>query len=267
MQKRKGFAPVNDTRLAYEVNGAGTALVLIHGFTLDSRMWDDQFDAFARHYQVIRYDMRGFGQSDLPRASASYAHADDLKALLRYLGVGQAHVLGLSMGAEVAINFALAYPRAVRTLIAADASLGGYSWSPEFVASLGPRNDAARAVGVQAAKEAWLAHALFAPALEQPTVADRLRRMVAAYSGWHLVSADPGRGLDPPAAQQLDKIAVPALIVVGERDLPDFLAISTLLERRIPQRHKIVMRGVGHMSNMEDPAHFNDVVLSYLAPR
>ena len=61
-----GLAEVNGTRLYYEVAGSGQPLVLIHGYTLDTRMWDDQFDAFSQQYQVIRYDLRGFGKSDVP---------------------------------------------------------------------------------------------------------------------------------------------------------------------------------------------------------
>ena len=76
-----GFAEVNGTRRYYEIAGAGRPLVLIHGSTLDTRMWDDQFDIFAQHYQVVRYDVRGFGQSALP-TDEPYARPNDLKSLL-----------------------------------------------------------------------------------------------------------------------------------------------------------------------------------------
>ena len=100
------------TRLYYEVAGSGHPLVLIHGFTLDTRMWDDQFETFAREYQVVRYDRRGFGKSSLP-VDEDYAHADDLAALLEHLGIDRAYVLGLSGGGASAIDFALTYPEAI----------------------------------------------------------------------------------------------------------------------------------------------------------
>ena len=124
---------------------------------------------------------------------------------------------------------------------------------------------AVKEAGVQAAKDVWLEHPLFVPAREQPAVAARLAEMVSAYSGWHWVAAaNPERVLDPPAAQQLSTISAPTLIVVGERDLPDFLAIAAMLEQHIPNGRKVVMPGVGHMSNMENPEGFNQIVLSFL---
>lgn len=97
MQTQSGFAEVNGTRLYYEIAGSGRPLVLIHGMTLDTRMWDDQFEPLAAQYQVVRYDARGFGKSAVPTGE-SYAHTDDLKALLEYLDIAHAFILGLSMG-------------------------------------------------------------------------------------------------------------------------------------------------------------------------
>jgi pimeloyl-ACP methyl ester carboxylesterase len=72
------------------------------------------------------------------------------------------------------------------------------------------------------------------------------------------------RGLDPPAAERLNEVRVPTLVVVGERDLPDFLGIADRLAAEIPSARKIVMNGVGHMSNMEDASAFNSIVLEFL---
>ena len=123
------------TRLYYEVAGSGHPLVFIHGFTLDTRMWDDQFETFAREYQVVRYDRRGFGKSSLP-VDEDYAHADDLAALLEHLGIDRAYVLGLSGGGASAIDFALTYPEAIDGLITVDTVLRGYQWTPRYGALL-----------------------------------------------------------------------------------------------------------------------------------
>ncbi len=79
MNNQSGFAEVNGTRIYYETAGSGHPLVLIHGYTLDTRIWDDQFENFAQRYQVIRYDMRGFGKSSVP-TDESYTHPDDMRA-------------------------------------------------------------------------------------------------------------------------------------------------------------------------------------------
>jgi 3-oxoadipate enol-lactonase len=263
MQAQTGFAEVNGTRLYYEMAGSGDPLVLIHGHTLDTRMWDDQFEPFARHYRVIRYDMRGYGKSALPTAG-SYAPADDLMALLRHLGLRSAHILGQSRGGAVAIDFALTYPEATATLIAVDPVLRGFQWKG-FGKSLSEIHSAGRTSGVEAARQRWLDDALFAASLENLRVAPRLKQIVGDYSGWAWINDEPLRPLDPPSIQQIHRINIPTLVIVGERDVPDFLAIADTLHQRIPNASKVVMAGVGHMSNMEDPELFNKIVFGFLA--
>lgn len=263
MQKQDGFADVNGTRLYYETTGSGHPLVLIHGFTLDTRMWDDQFDVFAEQYQVMRYDLRGFGKSALP-TTAPYTHHDDLRALMEHLGITHAHIMGLSLGGAVAVDFAVSYPEATASLIPVDAALiGGYEWI-EGRPSAGIREQAHHA-GLEAAKTFWLNHPLFAPAQEKPTVAARLVQIVETYSGWHMVNDDPVRVPEPPAIERLGTLRMPTLIIVGERDLFDFRCVADIMEERIARAKKVVMPGVGHMSNMENPEQFNEVVLEFLA--
>ncbi len=259
-----GFADVNGAHLQYEVVGSGPPLVLIHGHGLDARMWDDQCAPFAAEYRVIRYDRRGFGKS-APVGDDPYAHEDDLAALLEHLAITSAAVIGLSSGGAVAVDFALAHPTMTRALIAVDAALGGHRWSEEWSARWSAVRQTARALNADAANEAWLDHPLFAPANEHAAVAARLRQMITEYSGWHWGNRDPQRGLDPPAAERLRAIAAPTLVVLGERDLPDFHAIAGQVARDVPGAQKIVLPGVGHMANMEAPERFNAAVLDFLA--
>lgn len=260
MNKTTGFAKIHGARLYYEVTGQGSPVVLIHGFTLDQRMWDDQVAALAPHHQVICYDLRGFGRSSLP--SGAYSHADDLQMLLDYLGISQITLLGLSMGGAVALDFACAYPERLRGLILADSTLRGFSWSEETNAWFQLIDDAARDGGVEAARRRWLAHPFFAPANEHPAVAARLRAIVADYSGWHWTHADTQ--VVPSMPPTLEMIAAPTLVVVGEHDIPDFRAISDQLARRIPHARLVALPAAGHMSNMESPKLFNQAVQRFL---
>ena len=230
--------------------------------SLDNRMWDDQFDTFALHYRVIRYDVRGFGKSALP-SSESYSYAADLKALIDHLGIPHAYVLGLSLGGMIAIVFALEYPEATDALILADTFLGGFQ-SQKFGRSLVLAWGRAEKSGIQSAKEQWVNLGLFESAREKPDVASRLMQMVSDYSGWHFGKDDPFPSLDPPAIEQLDKISVPTLIIVGEHDLVDFHSIAGILKDQIPAARKVVLPDVGHISNMEDPDRFNENVLGFL---
>ncbi len=260
------FATVNGTRLHYEVAGSGSPLVLIHGHGLDARMWDDQFVPFAAHSRVVRYDLRGFGKS-APVGESPYAHEDDLAALLDHLGIARAAILGFSSGGGVAIDFALAYPTRTRALIVVDAALGGHAWSEEWRTRWKSLRQTSRTGDMHAANELWIAHPLFAPANEQPVVAARLRQMVMDYSGWHWGNRDPQRGADPPASERLPDIAVPTLVILGERDLPDFHSIADRIAEHIPEARTIILPGVGHMANMEAPERFNAEVLAFLADK
>lgn len=261
MQTHSDFIDVNGTRLYYEMAGTGQALVLIHGFSLDRRIWDDQFERFAQTYHVIRYDLRGFGQSALPN-DQPYAHADDLKALLDHLGIGRAHLVGLSLGGWVAANFALAYPEVTHGLVLADAVLLGLGWSKEYLAATNPIWEAAAKEGVEAALELWLQTPLMAPAIARPDVEPRLRQIVADYSGWHFVNTDPGQTL-PNVLERLQSIIAPTLVIVGEYDMADFQRIAdTLLQ--IPKARKTIVAGSGHLVNMEAPERFNEIILEFL---
>ena len=261
-----GFAAVNGTRLYYEIAGSGPPLVLIHGHGLDSRMWDDQFAPFAAHYRVVRYDMRGFGQSAVV-GEIPYTHEEDLAALLDldYLAIARAAILGLSSGGAIAIDFALAYPAKTRALIVVDAALGGHAWSEEWSARWKGLRQTARTADAFAANEQWLAHPLVAPAQEQPAVAARLRQMVTGYSGWHWGNRDPQRGSEPPATERLRDITAPTLVILGERDLSDFHVIADTIIEQVSGARKLVLPGVGHMANMEAPEQFNAGVLGFLA--
>src|SRR5947209_5581300 len=116
-------ARVNGVSLYYEVAGRGAPLVLVHGFACGIRSWDPQVRALSRYRRVIAYDVRGHGLSDAPPEAAAYSQATsvaDLHALLAHLKIGRAVVGGLSMGGNIALNFALAHPAMVSALIVGD---------------------------------------------------------------------------------------------------------------------------------------------------
>lgn len=225
-------------------------------------MWDEQFDAFANHYRVVRYDMRGFGRSQVPSASP-YSPAADLRALLSYLEISQTHVLGLSRGGLVAVDFAIEYPQTLLSLVLADAGLRAFEWQTfgRFSESV---RDTARSSGLQEAKKLWLRGPLFAPALEQAKVAERLAAMVADYSGWLWLHDEVLDVPEAAPASQLQRVLAPTLVIVGERDIPDFHAIARLLAAGVVNGELHTMKDVGHMSNMEAPTEFNRLVLRFL---
>jgi len=228
-------------------------------------MWDDQFDSFSQEYRVIRYDLRGFGKSACPSPGQKYCHTEDLKALLGYLKISQASVMGLSMGGGIAVEFILEHPEMAQALILVDSILGGFSYSDEFSAIFNELLTKFSEEGLGPAKKVWMGCQLFKPIFELPEAASQLSTMVSDYSGWHWsTNSDAMQSITPAAIERLGEIDVPVLVVVGGRDMSDLLNIARVMERDIPDARLAVLEGVGHMSNMEDPRSFNREVLSFL---
>ncbi|MGH9276009.1 MAG: alpha/beta fold hydrolase [Acidimicrobiales bacterium] len=265
MTTETGFAEINGARIYYEVAGSGPALVFLHGYTLDRRMWDDQFEHFAGRYRVVRYDTRGFGRSDLP-TEAPFSNHDDLRLLLDHLAIDRAHACGLSSGGGIAIDVALECPDRVRSVIAISSALGGSSHG------LGPMtnavvamNEAGSAGDLEKAKRIWLESLLFAPASRDPRVAERLAQIVGDWSGWQLTHQPNHIDPSPPSASRLQHLAVPVLVMVGELDIDMVQSVAADLENGVPNARRVVMPDVGHMTNMEAPEAVNNVIDEFLA--
>ena len=151
IEAKAGWLQVPQGELSFECAGEGDAVVFLHGFGLDLRMWASQFEALQSTFRVIRYDLRGFGRSSVPPV-CKYAHEDDLQALLSHLGVTSAHVVGSSMGGRMALRFAAAYPEMVQSLVLADSALDGYAWSDEWQRRWKAMCETAKAGGMAEAK-------------------------------------------------------------------------------------------------------------------
>jgi pimeloyl-ACP methyl ester carboxylesterase len=250
-------------RLVYEMTGEGPAVVLIHGFGLDMRMWDPQVGPLAARFRVVRYDCRGFGASGPFDPAVPYTHAGDLVALLDHLDIGEAVLAGLSFGGRVALQTALAASDRVCGLALLDAVLDGVPWDPESARALEEVARRVQAGGMLAGREAWLAHPLFAVIRERPDLAGALAAMVAGYPGQHWLGQDSHRQTRPPI-DVLEGVAGPVLVAVGERDVPGFREMSAVLARRIPGAIYRVVADAGHMINMEQPAAVNELLTRFM---
>jgi pimeloyl-ACP methyl ester carboxylesterase len=258
-----GYANINGTRLFYEIAGAGEPLVLVHGFGLDRRMWDGQFADFAQHRRVARYDLRGFGRSAPPEVGHGYRHVDDLKALLDHLDIDRAALVGLSLGGLIALNAALEYPDRVSALVLVDAIISGWPMSAEWDEEFGQVRREAHSRGVDVGRQGWLNISMFAPTHEHPEASPLLRQMISDWSTWQFANRDP-ENTSIQAVERLGEVRAPTLVVVGERDQPDFHAVANELALGIPLARKVVVPGAGHMVPMEAPAEFNTLVIAYL---
>ena len=262
MSTESGQLEVKDGTIHFECAGRGEPVVFLHGFGLDLRMWEPQFDALQSAFLLIRYDLRGFGRSSLP-TDAPYAHEDDLHALLSHLGALPAHVVGLSMGGRMALRFAAGYPRAARSLVLADSALDGQPWSPDWQARWNGMCEAAQGGELADAKRLWLEHPLFNSTRDHPEAASLLTRMVGDYSGWHWHNRDPARAPTPPLANRLGEIRAPCLVVTGAQDIPDFQNVAQHLMQNLPAAQRCILDGAGHMVNLEAPRAFDEALLAF----
>lgn len=268
---QKGFAEVNGTTLYFEVAGDGHPLVLNHGGLVDNHSWDDQFDEFARHFKVIRYDMRGFGDSGMIKNGMEpYSMERDLYSLLRFLGIEKAYMLGLSMGGSLAIDFTLQYPEMVDALITVGAGLSGFEEddAEELKAQEAAMEEAFKsgdiARSVEISLQIWTDGPNRTPQQVDPQVRERVRAMTT-----HNFERDDDEDVrpqhvEPPAAGRLSEIDVPTLIIVGDQDVEIILTIADTLEKGITGAKKVVITGTAHHLNMEKPEEFNRAVIEFL---
>ena len=265
VQTETGFAEVNGARLYYEVAGEGHPLVLIHAGICDSRMWDQQWDTFAQLYRVIRYDVRGCGKSAIP--PGPFAHRDDLDALLRFLSVDKAFLIGVSNGGRIAIEFTLEHPDRVAALIPVASGIGGAEPTETLVKAWEEVDAAFSAGDIARANEielqAWVDGPSRTPDQVDPAVRERVREMNANNFALLTEEAQEVR-LEPPALSRLEDIRVPTLVIVGDHDQPHVLASADLLATGIVGAKKVVISGTAHLPSMEQPEEFNRVVLDFL---
>ena len=262
----EGVLALPGARLAYQVAGAGPPVVLVHGFGLDMRMWDPQATQLAARFQVIRYDARGFGASGPFHPAVGYTHAGDLLALLDHLGIERAVLAGLSFGGRVVAQAALSAPGRVAGLALMGSVLDGVPWDPGPAGASDAAARQAQQRGLLAGRAAWLAHPLFDAARQHPRLASRLAEMVAGYPGQHWTGHDPHEQAGPLPIDILEKLTMPALVLVGEHDVPCFKEMSAVLARRIPGARYHAIAGAGHMINMERPGPVNELLTGFLAP-
>ena len=265
MDINSGYLEVSGSRLYYETTGEGFPLVFIHGGLADSRMWDEQFCSFADHFEVIRYDARGFGKSEMPK-TPFYPH-QDLKALLDYLKAEKAFVLGLSMGGAISIDFTLEYPERVRALILAGPSVHGFAYSEGFLQkglelfTVALKKGAEQATRILFEDPFW---DYVLPSLEHIEARNKMGIMAREF--FQVFCWDPNlmQAATPPAIERISGINVPTLLIAAGKDHPENTSVIKKLESEIRGAKRVNLEGACHMMNMEYPEEFNRGVYDFL---
>lgn len=235
------------------------ALVMLHGFALDSRMWRPQVEAFADDYRVLTVDLPGFGPQ--ARELGEVVAAASLERALDAAKIESAHILGNSFGAAVAADFALRSPARVRSL-----SLMG----PTLVGALGSAESWARCVSFAeegdrvTAAEVWLDDPLFEGVRVDDELFEEIRHIVLDYGGAHFTGKIIPSWTYPEPLVALRTLEVPSLIVSGENDLPAYMQMAEQYAQALPRSRREIVRGAGHLPNVEQPEAFNALLEAFL---
>ena len=247
----------------FEEAGAGPAVVLLHGFPLDSRIWKGQRDALASRYRVIAPDLRGFGKSQSRETFTIESLADDVHALLAEIGALPCVLGGLSMGGYVALEYVKKYPTDLRALMLIDTKAEGDT--PEGKEARVKMAQLAREKGSAAVAEQMMPKML-APDADKyrPAVVKELRAIMEACPATTIENALMAMRERRDHSANLPSIAAPTLILVGEADAITPPKVSQAMKDAIPNSQMVLIKGAGHMTPMEQPEQVNQAMMAFL---
>lgn len=248
--------------LHVEQAGSGRAVVLIHAGIADSRMWNPQWAGWPSRFAVTRLDLRGFGRSG--RQAGSFSHAGDVLAVLDDAGIDHAALVGSSFGGLVALDLTAVHPERVSCLVLADPPLPGWAWSDEMRTFFTAEDTALETDDLEAATdvnvEFWL-----------PTASDEVRAAIREQqlNAFRLQVGDEADEslLAEDLRGALAGLEAPTLVLTGEHDKADFVAIADRLAATLPNASRATIAGAGHLPSLEQPAAFDEVVLPLLEGR
>ncbi|MEV5960089.1 alpha/beta hydrolase [Streptomyces sp. NPDC051987] len=250
--------------LSYETAGAGTPVVLVHAGVADHHMWDAVVPSLREEHTVIRYDLRGFGESGAP--TGPFRETDDLCRLLDHLGHERVRLVGASWGGRVALDFTLTHPERVHSLAMLAAPWPRYPWSAEMIAYDEAETAALDAGDLEAAVRVNLDMWLRGPARDWDDVADGLAERLSGPLRTSLVNqAVVGEHSQGPATGDLAAVSVPTLVGVGKLDVTDFQDIARRYASAIPDATLVEFATAAHLIALDAPAELAAVLRPFLA--
>ena len=255
---------VNDIQIYYELHGPENAdvIVLSNGIFMSTASWGYQAAEFKKHFRVLLYDCRGMWQSDHPAGPYSMEqHADDLAGLMDALGIEKAHIGGISYGGEISMTFALKYPQRALSLIVSSAvsqidpmlRVMGASWMSAL-----HNNDADT-----------LFEVTFPANFSEPWIAANQGIIELSRKKYHQMDLKAAEELmlafsKVDFTEELKKISVPTLVLVGELDILKSRKYSEIIAREIPGAELLIIPHGGHAICMEQPGAFNTAILGFV---
>lgn len=262
-------ARINGVELAYDLQGAGEPLVMIHGAQGDRSMFSGFVPGFASEFRVLTFDQRGSGQSEKPDMAYNIAMlADDTAALMDHVAFPTAHIVGVSMGGMIAQEFALRHPQKVRSLVlgcttpggpkavrlGGDALANAYSTQPMSAEERG------RALAEAAFTKGYIAqHPEIIPAM----IEARRQRPIDPVALGHRMKA----AFAHDTYDRLPHIICPTLVITGKDDALISWENSRILAEHIPGARLVLLEPAGHCFWMEQPEESRKALVAFFQER
>lgn len=250
-------------RITYERKGEGPLVVLLHGYVGDRRTWRRQIEDLSDEFTVVAWDAPGFGgSSDPPEAFRLSDFADCLAAFIEAIGLGRPHVVGLSFGGGLALELYRRHPRVPTTLVLSGAYAG---WSGSLPAEV-VEHRLQQALRLADLPPDQLVGELIPTLFTELAPSELVDESAAIVSEFHPAGlrACSRAFADADLRDVLPSIAVPTLLLYGDKDARAPLNVARDLHARIPGSRLVVIEGVGHVSNVEAPERFNSEVRAFL---
>ena len=256
---------LNGINVEYRDEGTGLPVIFLHAFPLNQTMWDDQVAALRNHCRAITLDLRGFGRSDAPQGPYRMDEmAADVRALMAVLNLEKAVLVGLSMGGYIALALYRNYPEILRALVLADTRASGDT--NEARERRLKSAERAELDGSKAIARDMVPLLLGRSTLEnRPSVVQRVQAMIESNTPQGIAGAQRGMAERRDSTYILAGMDFPVLIVVGSEDTLTPVAEAEGLRNGIAGARFCVIKGAGHLSNMEQPEEFNKTLLGFIS--
>jgi len=243
-----GYLDVGGSRIYYETRGSGPPIVLLHDGLLPAVTWDEVWDPLAARHQVIRYDRRAYGRSDLP--TESYSSTEDLRKLLTHLKVQHAVIVGSSSGGALAIDFAIAHAQMVDGLFLIGPVLHGMPYTAYFQERAARNNEPIQRDDIRAVAKNW-SEDRFLIAGPNERARRQIYEQLVANSEKVKFDNHFEQSLSPPASKRLSEVKAPTLILTGEADIADVHAHCGAINAGIRESAMEIIKDAGHLIQLE----------------
>lgn len=260
----KDYFQAIGANIYYEAKGTGPNLLFIHAGIADCRMWEKEYNALAKDYHVIKFDIPGYGLSNFTGGDFSFKEL--INELLEFLQLDKVHIIAASFGGNIAMDFALSYPDKCLSLVLQSPALSGWEDSEylqEYCENEGNLLDEKNYEKVAELNyDMWILGNR-----NVDTVDSKIKDLVFDMQMKFLMKEEPESPYEEIEEmnniERIGQIKVPVLLINGDKDVEDFLEISNRLNREISSSTKVIIENAGHLANLEVPELFLESILNF----